>query len=103
MTLYDEYRKEHPVAAEPSEFREIIEAEVKRALEWMRGRDDRAPSEPDGPGRYMMLETNEMMVDVVQGRNGLWVRSGWVMGMDRGWTLPLEYLVHKGATFRKVE
>lgn len=39
MTLYDEYRKEHPVAAEPSEFREIIEAEVRRALEWMRGRD----------------------------------------------------------------
>jgi hypothetical protein len=45
MTLYDEYRREHPVAAEPSEFREIIEAEVKRALEWMRGRDK--PPLPD--------------------------------------------------------
>ena len=39
MTLYDEYRRERPIAAEPSEFRDIIEAEVKRALEWMRGRD----------------------------------------------------------------
>ena len=39
MTLYDEYRREFPIAAEPSEFRGIIEAEVKRALEWMRGRD----------------------------------------------------------------
>ena len=39
MTLYDEYRKEHPVAAEPSEFRDIVEAEVRRALEWMRVRD----------------------------------------------------------------
>ena len=39
MTLYDEYRKAHPIAAEPSEFRDIIEAEVRRALEWMRGRD----------------------------------------------------------------
>ena len=29
MTLYDEYRREHPIAAEPSEFREIIEAEVE--------------------------------------------------------------------------
>ena len=32
MTLYDEYRQAHPIAAEPSEFRDIIEAEVKRAL-----------------------------------------------------------------------
>ena len=39
MTLYDEYRQAHPIAAEPSEFRDIIEAEVRRALEWMRGRD----------------------------------------------------------------
>ena len=39
MTLYDEYRKEHPVASQPSEFSDIVEAEVRRALEWMRGRD----------------------------------------------------------------
>ena len=32
MTLYDEYRQEFPIAAEPSEFRGIIEAEVRRAL-----------------------------------------------------------------------
>ena len=43
MTLYDEYRREHPIAAEPSEFRDIIEAEVRRALEWMRGRDKGLP------------------------------------------------------------
>ena len=43
MTLYDEYRKAHPIAAEPSEFRDIIEAEVRRALEWMRGRDNGLP------------------------------------------------------------
>ena len=39
MTLYDEYRRAYPIAAEPSEFRGIIEAEVKRALEWMMERD----------------------------------------------------------------
>ena len=38
MTLYDEYRREHPINPEPSEFRDIVEAEVRRALEWMRGR-----------------------------------------------------------------
>ena len=43
MTLYDEYRTLHPIAAEPSEFRDIVEAEVKRALEWMRGRDNGLP------------------------------------------------------------
>ena len=43
MTLYDEYRQAHPIAAEPSEFRDIIEAEVRRALEWMRGRDNGLP------------------------------------------------------------
>ena len=31
MTLYDEYRKVFPIAAEPSEFRGIIEAEVSMA------------------------------------------------------------------------
>ena len=39
MTLYDESRREFPIAAESSEFRGIIEAEVRRALEWMRVRD----------------------------------------------------------------
>ena len=49
MTLYDEYRREFPIAAEPSEFRGIIEAEVRRALEWMRGRDKPMPADiPQG-------------------------------------------------------
>lgn len=60
MTLYDEYRSEHPVAAEPSEFREIIEAEVRRALEWMMGRDKPMPAEDIKPGRYIM--TAEVIV-----------------------------------------
>ena len=34
MSLYDQYRKEHPIVSEPSEFREIVESEVKQALEW---------------------------------------------------------------------
>ena len=34
MTLYDEYRKDNPINPEPSEFRDIVEAEVKRALAW---------------------------------------------------------------------
>lgn len=49
MTLYDEYREAHPIAAEPSEFRDIVEAEVKRALEWMRGREKPMPADiPQG-------------------------------------------------------
>ena len=47
MTLYDEYRREHPIAAEPSEFRDIVEAEVRRALEWMRGRNKPMPAEEE--------------------------------------------------------
>ena len=57
MTLYDEYRREFPIAAEPSEFRDIIEAEVRRALEWMMGRDKPLPVEEIKPGRYLMRET----------------------------------------------
>jgi len=34
MTLYDEYRRDNPVASEPSEFRDIVESEVRRALVW---------------------------------------------------------------------
>ena len=34
MTLYDEYRKDNPINPEPLEFRDIVEAEVKRALAW---------------------------------------------------------------------
>jgi len=34
MTLYDEYRRDNPVASEPSEFRDIVESEVRRALAW---------------------------------------------------------------------
>ena len=47
MSLYDEYRREHPIAAEPSEFRDIVEAEVRRALEWMRGRNKPMPAEEE--------------------------------------------------------
>ena len=67
MTLYDEYRREHPIAAEPSEFREIIEAEVRRALEWMRGREIIAP---DGP--------EETVKRLLEG-----VIDGWVIRADR--------------------
>ena len=35
MTLYDEYRKQYPINPEPSEFRDIVEAEVKRVIAWM--------------------------------------------------------------------
>lgn len=38
MSLYDEYRREHPIEPLPSEFQDIIEGEVRRALEWCRGR-----------------------------------------------------------------
>ena len=34
MTLYDEYRREHPIAAEPSEYREMLNFEIKRALQF---------------------------------------------------------------------
>jgi len=35
MTLYDEYRKDNPINPEPSEFRDIIESEIKRVIAWM--------------------------------------------------------------------
>ena len=93
MTLYDEYRREHPINPEPSEFREIIEAEVKRALEWMRGRDKPLPAEDIKPGRYKMTQTTEMMVDVVQGIHGLFVMSDY-------WNLPIEQFYHNGTIFQ---
>ena len=34
MTLYDEYRKQFPINPEPSEFRDIVESEIQRALAW---------------------------------------------------------------------
>ena len=34
MTLYDEYRKQYPITPEPSEFRDIVESEIQRALAW---------------------------------------------------------------------
>ena len=36
MTLYDEYRKDNPINPEPSEFRDIIESEIKRVIAWMK-------------------------------------------------------------------
>ena len=96
MTLYDEYREAHPIAAEPSEFRDIIEAEVRRALEWMRGRDKPLPAEDIKPGRYKMTQTTELMVDVVQGIHGLFVMSDY-------FNLPIEQFYRKGATFQAVE
>ena len=102
MTLYDEYRRDNPVASEPSEFRDIVEAEVKRVIEWMESRKP-LPAEEIKPGRYLMSETTEVMVDVVQGSNGLWVRSAWTYLPKQSWSLPLEYLTRKGATFQAVE
>jgi len=60
MTLYDEYRKQYPINPEPSEFRGIVEAEIKRALAWQEARKP-LPAEEIKPGRYRMT------VDVVIG------------------------------------
>ena len=59
MTLYDEYRKEHPVAAEPSEFRDIVEAEAK---EFRREQEKPMPAEDVKPGRYRMTATMDVEV-----------------------------------------
>ena len=103
MTLYDEYRRQYPINPEPSEYEDIVEAEVKRALEWMMGRDKPLPAEEIKPGRYRMSETTEVMVDVVQGSQGLWVRSARTYLPKQSWSLPLECLTRKGATFQAVE
>ena len=153
MTLYDEYRRQYPINPEPSEFRDIVESEVRRALAWRenlvdvkkwteadyerakelmaplfdmiaeyeslhysvakpskeeaesfrREQEKPLPTEEIKPGRYLMSETTEVMVDVVQGSNGLWVRSAWTYLPKQSWSLPLEYLTHKGATFQAVE
>lgn len=47
MTLYDEYREEHPINPEPSEFKDIIEAEVKQALEWAYDKGQDSMFDPD--------------------------------------------------------
>ena len=96
MTLYDEYRQAHPIAAEPSEFRDIIEAEVKRALEGMRGREKPMPAEDIKPGRYKTTQTTELMVDVVQGIHGLFVMSDY-------YNLPIEQFYRSNVTFQAVE
>ena len=104
MTLYDEYRREFPIAAEPSEFRDIIEAEVKRALEWMRGRDKPLPAEDIKPGRYIM--TAEVIVaKCCHAGIGCGMKCrGLVYGLtNASVNRCLEGAVNIGATFRKVE
>ena len=104
MTLYDEYRREHPIAAEPSEFRDIVEAEVKRALEWMRGRDKGLPAEDIKPGRYMM--TTEVIVgNCFHARIGCGIKCrGLVYGFPTASVNRcLEGAVNSGATFQAVE
>ena len=103
MTLYDEYRKAHPIAAEPSEFRDIIEAEVKRALEWMRGRDKPLPAEDIKPGRYKVTRQVTYDCNIRQGESGeLWVRRVNYPGVSVGWSMPLGFLINSGATFQAV-
>ena len=104
MTLYDEYRQAHPIAAEPSEFRDIIEAEVRRALEWMRGRDKPLPAEDIKPGRYKM--TAEIIVEeCCHAEIGCGMQChGLVYGLkNASVNRCLESAVNGGATFRKVE
>ena len=97
MTLYDEYRRDNPVASEPSEFRDIVEAEVKRVIEWMESRKP-LPAEEIKPGRYRMIDTMGTLVDVVQGSRGL-----WVMAIEAVWNLPIEWFCHRGIVFQVVE
>ena len=103
MTLYDEYRTLHPIAAEPSEFREIIEAEVRRALEWMRGRDKPLPAEAIKPGRYMMM-TEVIVENCFHARIGCGIKCRELVyrfpkaSVDRC----LESVVNSGVTFQAV-
>ena len=55
MTLYDEYRKQYPINPEPSEFRDIIESEIKRVIAWMEGRKP-LPAEEIKPGHCPALQ-----------------------------------------------
>ena len=103
MTLYDEYRREFPIAAEPSEFRDIIEAEVKRALEWMRWRDKPMPAEAIKPGRYIM--TAEVIVgNCCHAGIGCGIKCrGLVYGFPKASVNRcLENLANSGATFQAV-
>ena len=104
MTLYDEYRQAHPIAAEPSEFRDIIEAEVRRALEWMRGRDKPLPAEDIKPGRYMMM-TEVIVENCCHAGIGCGMKCrGLVYGLtNASVNRCLESAVNGGATFQAVE
>jgi len=104
MTLYDEYRQAYPIAAEPSEFRDIIEAEVKRALEWMMGRDKPLPAEGIKPGRYMMM-TEVIVENCFHARIGCGIKCrGLVYGFPKASVNRcLEGAVNSGATFQAVE
>ena len=104
MTLYDEYRQAHPIAAEPSEFRDIIEAEVRRALEWMRGRNKPLPAEDIKPGRYKMM-TEIIVEKCCHAEIGCGIKCrGLVYGLtNASVNRCLEGAVNIGATFRKVE
>ena len=103
MTLYDEYRREFPIAAEPSEFRGIIEAEVRRALEWMMGRDKPLSAEGIKPGRYMMM-TEVIVGNCCHAGIGCGIKCrGLVYGFPKASVNRcLEGAVNSGATFRAV-
>lgn len=94
MTLYDEYRKQYPINPEPSEFRDIVESEIKRVIAWMKGRKPLL-AKAIKPGRYKMTQTTELMVDVVQGRHGLFVMSDY-------FNLPIEQFCYSNVTFQAV-
>ena len=103
MTLYDEYRKQYPINPVPSEFREIIEAEVRRALEWMRGRDKPLPAKAIKPGRYVM--TTEVIVgNCFHARIGCGIKCrGLVYGFPTASVNRcLEGAVNSGAIFQAV-
>jgi hypothetical protein len=38
MSLYDDYRRENPINAENSPYREMLETEIKAVIEWMEKR-----------------------------------------------------------------
>ena len=104
MTLYDEYRQAHPIAAEPSEFRDIIEAEVRRALEWMRGRDKPLPAKNIKPGRYKMM-TEVLVETCFHAEIGCGIKCrGLVYGFpNASVTRCMESAMNGGATFQAVE
>ena len=104
MTLYDEYRTLHPIAAEPSEYEDIVEAEVKRALEWMMGRDKPLPAEAIKPGRYMMM-TEVIVENCFHAGIGCGIKCrGLVYGLtNASVNRCLDGAVNRGATFQAEE